>query len=106
MVGREQHLHRHTGQVVDLRDRAVEAAAEGAAAKLLDLLLVLAADEGAVEDDQVVEVAMRVRFGEVGRASQQRRCRCRLAVAVVAEDELLVEELRVVIAADLDVGAQ
>ncbi len=49
----------------------MEAAPEHAALQLLELELVLAADEGVVEDEHVVQVHVRVRPGEVGRAREE-----------------------------------
>jgi hypothetical protein len=65
------------------------------------LVRVLPANECIVEDEDVVEVVVGVVVGEVGGASQQRRVRLRLP-AVVANDELLMEDLRVEVALDLD----
>ena len=53
----------------------------------------------------LLEVVVGVVVGEVGGARQQRRARLRLA-AVVANDELLMEDLRVEVALDFDPVAQ
>ena len=64
----EQHLGRDPAQVEELRHLAVDLAAEAAEADLLELQLVLPADSRAVEDEDVVEVLVRVSEREVGRA--------------------------------------
>ena len=108
MIGGEQHLHRDTAEVVGGRHVAVQPAPEHAVPELQELELVLARDVRRVEDEHVVQVHVGVGDGEVGRAGEQRRVPGvrRLAVEVVAEDELLVEDLRVEVAAHLDVGAE
>ena len=60
MVGREEHLHRDAREVVGLGDVAVALPAEAPAAQLVELDLVLATDEGVVEDEDVVQVDVRV----------------------------------------------
>jgi hypothetical protein len=76
----------------------VHAARESAAAELLDLGLVLAANVGVSEDEDVVQVLVGVGERKVGRAGEERRVRTGLSLAVVAEDELLMEDGRVVVA--------
>lgn len=61
-------LDRDAAQVVHLRHLPVHLTPEEAAAQLLELDLVLAADECASEDEDVVQVLVRVGEGEVGRA--------------------------------------
>ena len=73
MVGREEHLHRNAREVVGLRDVAVDAAGRSSRRELVELDLVLAADEGVVEDEDVVQVDVRVGDREVRRAREQRR---------------------------------
>jgi hypothetical protein len=51
----------------------VSLAAEASAAELVELHLVLTADERVAEDEEVVEVDVRVCPGEVGRAGEERR---------------------------------
>jgi hypothetical protein len=106
VVGGEEHLHGDAREAVRPRLVSLQAAAEAAAAELGDLGLVLAADVGVAKDEHVVQVAVRVGDGEVGRARKERRGWQGPAAAVVAQDELLVEEGRVVVAAHLDVGAK
>jgi hypothetical protein len=106
--GREQDLGRDAGEVEDLRHVAVDLAPESPELQLLDLELVLTADAGVVKDEDVIEVLVRVGHREVGRAREQSGVAGARGPAVleVAQDELLVEDLRVEIPLDLDVGAQ
>ena len=88
VVGRGD-LHRHAREAIRLRHLDVSLAAEASPAELVELHLVLATDEGVAEDEEVVEVDVRVRPGEIGRAGQKRRVTGLrgLAVEVVAEDD-------------------
>jgi hypothetical protein len=79
----------------------VKPAPEGAPAKLLYLSEVLPADMRGVEDEDVVEVSVRVVEGEIGRTREECRSRTRLA-GVVTQDEFLVEDLRIEVAAGFD----
>jgi hypothetical protein len=101
VVGSEGDLDGDAVDVDRLRDISEEATAELPQREPRKLVRVLAADECIVEDVDVVEVVVGVMVGEVGGAGQKRRARLRLA-AVVAHDELLVEDLRVEVALDFD----
>jgi hypothetical protein len=105
VIGGEQRLHGHPAEVERARHPAVPAAPELAGVELGELLGVELADAGVVEDHQVVEVGVTVGVGEVRRAGQQRRARAG-AAAVVPDDELLVEDARVVVGADVHAVAQ
>jgi hypothetical protein len=97
VVGGEGDLD---GDAVDadrLRHISEQAAAELPEREPRKLVRVLPADECTVEDVDVVEVVVGVVVGQVGGASQERRLRLRLA-AVVADDELLMEDLRIEVA--------
>jgi hypothetical protein len=100
-----KRLRRGSRQVIGFGDVTVHPPPEAAPAKLLDLDLVLAADISVPKDEDVVQVAVRVREREVGRAREERRARERLSLAIVPENELLVEDDRVVVPPHLDVGA-
>ena len=108
VIRREQHLHRDAAEVVGGGHVPVQPSPEQAVPELQELELVLARDVRRMEHEHVVQVHVGVGDREVGRTGQQcgvAGLRC-LAVEVVPQDELLVEDLRVEVAAHLDVGTQ